>query len=325
MSLILGINSWSEVPKLDQGNAKDVIGKLARLPIPGDRKVLEYLVFDPEVQAPDAGYIKNVAADKGFCSVSVCGFNGGDPEEEGPQFSISKDSSIRKAALDTGYRFIDIAADVTPEGGIARLGGPFYRRHEDKSPVGRTEYDLLVEFLKDLAERAFEKGVELDPEYLNRFEMSGPNNIRQLATLVANVKQAAKPMDPFPIKGQWDIFHSYIEGESAVDAIRYAAKHGCLGTVHLGDSNRRALGSGAFKHKLKKVMHTLYQATKEQAEDVPVIPEIMCEDFRGNVAIWPWPMDDPIDPPYKQSEDSFNVLSAIVDSYRNDGVYLLGK
>ncbi len=114
MSLIIGANSWALVPKMDRSNARDVITRLSELDMPGTKRALEYLVFDTVDQASDAGYIKSVAAEKGFNHVSVCGFNGGDPTEEGPQFSISNDSAVRKAALETGYRFIDIAADVTP-------------------------------------------------------------------------------------------------------------------------------------------------------------------------------------------------------------------
>ncbi len=323
MSLIFGINSWALTPKLDMTNAVGLIEKLAELPIPGDRRILEYLVFDTDSQASDARFIRDVAADNGFSSVSVCGFNPGDPTVEEPQFSISPYKDARKAALETGYKFIDIAADVTPKDGESRLCGPFYRRHQDLKPVGFDEYEYLVEFLVKLAERAYEKGVELDPEFLNRFELSGPNNTRQLVRLVQDVKEKAKTMRPFPLRGQYDIFHSFIEGEKPTEAIRYAAENDCLGTVHLGDSNRLALNTGAFKGKIGKVLHAIYEATKDEPDAVPVVPEIMCDEFRGNVAIWQWPTDVQIDAPYKQAQDSFAVLAKHVKEYQKRDVYLL--
>jgi hypothetical protein len=54
-----------------------------------------------------------------------------------------------------------------------------------------------------------------------------------------------------------------------------------------------------------------------------VVPEIMCPEFRGNVAIWHWPTDGPIDEPYKQAEDSFKVLNHHFNQYAESGTNML--
>ncbi|MBN2330974.1 MAG: TIM barrel protein [Candidatus Aenigmarchaeota archaeon] len=306
-------------------NAVGVIEKLAELPIIGDKKVLEYLVFDTEAQAPDAGFIRQVAADKGFSHVSVCGINLNDPKAEGPSFSISKSEDVRKAALETGYRLIQIAADVSPEGGAPRLGGPFYMMHLEKNPVEPEEYYRLVDFLTKMVERAYDVGVELDPEVLNRFELPGPNNGRQVVQLVKDVREKAKKMNPLLIKSQYDLFHSSLEFEKPEEAIEYLGKNDCLGTVHLGDSNRLALNTGALKGKFGRVLKAIYDATKDQPDDVPVVPEIFCPEFGKNVAIWPWPTEAPVDDSYTQAKDSFGVLNTHIKNYERSGRYLLGR
>jgi sugar phosphate isomerase/epimerase len=247
MPLIFGINSWALTPTLNTNNAKTVIGRLAELDMPGSERVLEYLVFDTLNQQEDASYIAEVAADNGFSHVSVCGFNPGDPKIKGARYSVSDAKDERDAALLKGYSFIDIARDVTPKGGKSRLCGPFYRQHQDMAPMTQQRYDHLVEHLAKLAERAYQEGVELDPEVINRFEFSGPCTAMQMLELITAVKQKAKSMEPFPMKSQVDIFHCYVEGQPIEQATQFAMTNGMLGTVHLGDSNRLAVGSGTFK------------------------------------------------------------------------------
>jgi len=325
MPIRLGINSWAFAPRLGSDNLIEIVDTAAGLEIPGNKRVLEYLVFDPEGQSTDAENIRHFAGERGFV-VTVCGFVPNYRKDgERPSFSLSDEPDEQRRALETGYRFIEIARRVSRDEEIGHVGGPFYRMHGDLCQLEPVHYSRLVEHLSKLAQRAAKEGVELDMEFLNRFELSGPNTTRQAIRLAKDVEAAmpARPDSPI-VKIQFDTFHSYLAGEDVLEALKYAASDGCryLGSVHLGDTTRLALGTGALKGIFGQVMETVYDASKKGPE-VPMVPELFCEGFRNNVAIRPWPTEEPIPDPYKQAKDSFALLGRHIREYGEQGIHLV--
>lgn len=94
---------------------------------------------------------------------------------------------------------------------------------------------LLAESLRALGETAFECGVKLIYEPLNRYETNLCNTMQQGVQLLeshglANVALLA------------DLFHMNIEETSLADGLRAGGRH--IGHVHFVDSNRRPAGCG---------------------------------------------------------------------------------
>jgi D-psicose/D-tagatose/L-ribulose 3-epimerase len=103
--------------------------------------------------------------------------------------------------------------------------------------AGPTEEEKAraVEYLREVAPYAEERGVTIALEYLNRFEMYLTNCAADLAALVREV-------DHPRIRMMYDTFHAHIEEKDPRAALRECAD--VLVHVHLSESDRSTPGAG---------------------------------------------------------------------------------
>ncbi len=153
--------------------------------------------FDPYKLKDDA-----TANDLG---ITICG-------AFGPTRDIgSEDSSIRKSAYDYLTTCIDYAAIV----GSSYVAGPMYATSGVTGNFSRAQYLRLVEGLKNVADYAEKKNVQLAVEPLNRFETDVINTVDQGLKLIDDIGSEK-------VGFLLDAFHMNIEEKSLPGAIRKA-------------------------------------------------------------------------------------------------------
>lgn len=146
---------------------------------------------------------------------------------------ISDDPAIRAEALVATKANLDSAAAL----GATVICGPL------AAPIGvfsgsaptAEEKGRAVEYLREVAPYAEERGVTIALEYLSRFEMYLTNTSTDLADLVREV-------DHPNVRMMYDTFHAHIEEKDVRAAI-----HACqdvLVHVHLSESDRSTPGTG---------------------------------------------------------------------------------
>ncbi|MGQ9492640.1 MAG: sugar phosphate isomerase/epimerase family protein [Anaerolineae bacterium] len=141
------------------------------------------------------------------------------------------DSSIRQAALDYYYRLLDLAS---------ALGKPMVSCH---GAVGRVravasyeeEWDVFVEAVRHIAQRAQQHGLTIAMEVLNRYESHLLNTAHEALRFIQEVG-----MENVGIL--LDAYHMNIEEVDLRSAILAAREH--LVLFHAADSNRQAVGRG---------------------------------------------------------------------------------
>lgn len=187
---------------------------------------------------------------------------------------IHPDPAIRE----NGMAYIRGAIDATAALGGTNLVGPIY------SAVGRTwqmtaderarDTDTLVENLSQLAAYAYDRGVKLGVEPLNRFETSFINLASQAIEVVDRVASPACGV-------MLDTFHMNIEEKSLGDAIRAAGPR--LIHLHACENDRGAPGSG----------NVTWDQVKQGLADIGYDGPVVIESFTAKVksiaraaAIW---------------------------------------
>jgi D-psicose/D-tagatose/L-ribulose 3-epimerase len=141
------------------------------------------------------------------------------------------DAQVRQQALDYYYKLLDFAA---------ALDRPLVGCH---GCVGRIraissqakEYELFVEGVRQVAERARPMGLRLAIEVLNRYEAHLLNTAAQALEFVADVGADNVGL-------LLDAYHMNIEEADPAAALRQAGDH--LYLYHVADSNRQAVGRG---------------------------------------------------------------------------------
>jgi len=143
---------------------------------------------------------------------------------------VHSDAAVRQRAVATLLDLIRLAARFGKRVNIGRVRGQV-------SEVGsRAEAEqLLVEAMRQLANTAEPRGVELVLEPVNRYEVDFLHTLDEAVDVLQRVER--------PNVGLMaDVFHMNIEEAHIGDAL---ARHGrWLRYVHLADSNRRAPGWG---------------------------------------------------------------------------------
>jgi len=155
------------------------------------------------------------------------------------------DAGVRQQALDYYYRLLDFAA---------ALDRPLVGCH---GCVGRIraissqaeEYDLFVEGVRRVAERARPMGLRLAMEVLNRYEAHLLNTAAQALEFVDDVGADNVGL-------LLDAYHMNIEEGDPAGALRQAGDR--LYLYHVADSNRQAVGRG----------HTDFPAQMQALRDV---------------------------------------------------------
>jgi D-psicose/D-tagatose/L-ribulose 3-epimerase len=152
----------------------------------------------------------------------------------GPDDSpISEDPAVRAEAAAATRSNVDSAAALGASLICGPLGAPL--GVFSGAPPTAEEKARAVEYLREVAPYAEERGVTIALEYLNRFEMYLTNTAADLATLVREVDHPS-------VRMMYDTFHAHIEEKDPRDAIR-----GCkdvLVHVHLAENDRSTPGGG---------------------------------------------------------------------------------
>jgi D-psicose/D-tagatose/L-ribulose 3-epimerase len=146
---------------------------------------------------------------------------------------ISDDPAVRAEAAAATRANLDSAAALGASlicGPLAAPLGVF-----SAAPPTTDERARAVEYLREVAPYAEERGITIVLEYLNRFEMYLTNTAADLASLVREVDHPS-------VRMMYDTFHAHIEEKSPRDAIR--ACRDVLVHVHLSENDRSTPGAG---------------------------------------------------------------------------------
>ncbi len=257
-----GVNTWIWTAPITLAELEVLAPKIAAMGCDH----IEIPIDDPKtLDFKKLGEIINRA---GIFSISFCAAMSPDRD------LIDPDPAVRQ----NGVEYLKASIDGLALVGGKNLVGPFY------SAVGRTwqqtaeerEHDMqiLVEILRDLAEYAAGKGVQLGLEPINRFETSFITTAEQAIELVDRVNHPA-------CKIMLDTFHMNIEENSLGDAIRLAGPR--LIQVHSNENNRGTPGAG----------HVPWQEVAEALKEINFDGIFVIESFTNKVksiaraaAIW---------------------------------------
>ncbi len=183
-----------------------------------------------------------------------------------------------EAVQENAVRYLEHCLDACETIGSSILAGPIYsavgRVWEQTKESRERDTERLVSHLAPLAEYAFDKGVTLCLEPLNRFETSFLNTAAQMNEVVDRVNHPA-------CKVLLDTFHMNIEEKSLSDAIRLCGPR--LAHFHACENDRGAPGSG----------HLPWLEVKNALDDIGYGGPIVIESFTSEVksiaraaAIW---------------------------------------
>ena len=157
------------------------------------------------------------------------------PAEANP---ISDSAKIRAAAVDRLKQAIDVCHAV----GVTLLCGPFHSALGEFSGQGPTEDEWKYgkTILSQVADYAQSAGVMLVLESLNRFECYFLN-------CAADTSRFVREVDHPNLKMMYDTFHSHIEEQDVVDAIKTCADQ--MVHVHVSENDRSTPGEGQVDWK----------------------------------------------------------------------------
>jgi D-psicose/D-tagatose/L-ribulose 3-epimerase len=215
------------------------------------------------IEAPehiDAAKVRAAADKAGLAVGSVCACMG-------PGRDFRGTAADQKTAMDYCKALIDQMVVL----GCPSLIGPVYSvvgrigAHDDAEK--KEQFALVVKNLKQLADYAEEKGVQICVEPLNRFETDFLNTCDQGLKLIKAVKSPA-------LKLHLDTFHMNIEEKNQAAAILKAGSH--LGHFHACGSDRGTPGNDHIDWKpivaaLRKVKYDGDVVIESFTTDVKVI------------------------------------------------------
>jgi D-psicose/D-tagatose/L-ribulose 3-epimerase len=152
------------------------------------------------------------------------------------QYDVSSlDKNVREKGLDFMKQMIDAVSSM----GGGMIGGTVHSYWPGQMPLDldskKPIWDKSVESMKILAPYAYERGVTLNVEVLNRFEQFLINDSKEALAYV-------KEVDSKGCNILLDTFHMNIEEDSFAGAIHTIGPY--LGAFHLGETNRKMPGTG---------------------------------------------------------------------------------
>lgn len=171
-------------------------------------------------------------------------------------FSLSSlNTNLRKKSLEFFHKYIDISVDLNANKVVIGLA-----RGECGKADCKKVKQVLMDSLKILDSYAYERGVTLVFEPLNKYETDLINRVCEAIDLIKDLKST---------KLLLDTFHATLEEKSVYDAVEEAGPY--IGHVHVADSNRRAPGMGMLDweriiYKLIKVGYRGYLSVEARAE-----------------------------------------------------------
>ena len=148
-------------------------------------------------------------------------------------------SSMNEETRDYGVQYMKRIIRAIGEMGGGMISGLIHGPWLSVFPESLTSKDPVLKqslkSMKELAPFAEEHGVTLNVEVVNRFEQYLLNTSEEALAYVEEVNSPACNI-------LLDTFHMNIEEDSIAAAIRHAGKR--LGSLHLGESNRKPPGMG---------------------------------------------------------------------------------
>ncbi len=185
---------------------------------------------------------------------------------------VSDDPKVRAEAVAATKANLDSAAALGASLICGPLGAPL--GVFSGAPPTAEEKGRAVEYLREVAPYAEERGVTIVLEYLNRFEMYLTNTAADLAELVREVGHSHCRM-------MYDTFHAHIEEKdprAALESCKDVLVH-----VHLSENDRSTPGAGQVDWE------TTFAALKEIDYDGWVVIEAFGDslpDLAGATRIW---------------------------------------
>jgi D-psicose/D-tagatose/L-ribulose 3-epimerase len=146
---------------------------------------------------------------------------------------VSEDPKVRAEAVAATTANLDSAAAL----GASRICGPLGAPLGVFTGNGPTaeEKARSVEYLREVAPHAEERGVTIVVEYLNRFEMYLTNTAADLAAIVREVDHPS-------VRMMYDTFHAHIEEKDPGEALE--ACKDVLVHFHASENDRGTPGTG---------------------------------------------------------------------------------
>ncbi|MFV0430511.1 MAG: sugar phosphate isomerase/epimerase family protein [Arachnia sp.] len=186
-------------------------------------------------------------------------------------------SSSDPAVVSRGAQLLQESLNITSQLGGTLFTGALYsalgKYAHPLSPAGRAN---VVRVLRELAEEANHRGMELGIEVCNRYETNVVNTAAQAMDLAEDIGHDN-------VRIHLDIYHMNIEEADFVGPVLRAGKR--LGYVHVGENHRGYLGSGhldfsSFFRALKHIDYT-GAITFESFSSAVVSPTLT-----NDLAIW---------------------------------------
>ena len=194
------------------------------------------------------------------CSAVTCPGAENDPTSHDPQ--------IRNEALDSLKWTIDMCTEL----GTEMLVGPFFAAHGNFDFVGSIDDCRMrsANVIKEVAQYAQTKKIDLSLEFLNRFETF-------LLNCTSDTAKYLKLVDEPNIGILYDTHHANIEEKSISAAFVEAGSQ--FNHIHLSESHRGTLGDGQVNwletiHELKKLDYKGRFVIEAFAHDLPGFSEV---------------------------------------------------
>ena len=206
------------------------------LPFLGKAKALGFDLLELQaavLESKDASYRQKIRDEAEKVGITLAYCMGLDKEYD----VSSRDEKIREHGVQYMKRVIRAIGEM----GGGAIAGLIHGSWLPVFPEDLTSKDPILKqslkSMKELAPFAEEHGVRLNVEVVNRFEQYLLNTSEEAVVYVEEVNSPACNI-------LLDTFHMNIEEDSIADAIRHAGKR--LGSLHLGESNRRLPGMGSM-------------------------------------------------------------------------------
>jgi sugar phosphate isomerase/epimerase len=222
-SIVVSLDSTRFAAATFKGDFSDHIAQVAKMGYDG----VELAVRDPA--GVDIETLQRLLSQHGLSVVALG--TGQAYVEEGLSFTAA-DADVRQAAVERIHRHIELAAHLNAVVIIGLIRG--------MTAAGQNQSQArawFVQALQACTAVAYNKGVKLVLEPINRYETDLINTIDEGLTLLDEVGAPLQTLGLLP-----DTFHMNIEEPSITESMCRAA--GSIFHFHVADSNRRYPGAG---------------------------------------------------------------------------------
>lgn len=201
---------------------------------------IEILVAEPD--KVDPAMTKDLLAEYGLTASGCLVFN-----------AATDISSTDMTRVEAGKKLARQAIDTVAAWGGTEIDGPITASLQPfDQPATKENRQNSVDALKDMADYAADKGVNLNMEIVNRYES---NLMNTAAEGMIYLEEVDRPN----VYIHLDTYHMNIEENGMIEGVLAAGDR--LGYVHIGESHRGYLGTGnvdfdAFFGALKQINYT---------------------------------------------------------------------